>query len=127
MTQNIISRILLVDDEPEIREIYSEALTQAGFAVVTAANGEQGVELAKKERPDLILMDIKMPILSGMDAAMKLKEDPDTRDIKIVFLTAFGDPAKDMAVAKAYGAADFIKKGIGLDELATKVRTHLLG
>ena len=116
--------ILIVDDEKEILEPYSSALSSAGFRVLTASNGAEGVAVAKAKKPDLILMDLKMPILDGMDATMELKNDPATRDIRVVFLTAFGNPITDLGVAHSYQAIDFIKKGISLEELAQQVKKY---
>ena len=121
--------ILIVDDEPEILKLYEHSLEAAGFEVVTAENGLLGIEAAKREKkPDLILMDIKMPLMDGPEAFVKLKEDQATKNIKIVFLTAFSDigmPEIDVSYAKELGAADFIKKGIDLDEFVVRVKKSL--
>lgn len=117
--------ILIVDDEQDIRDMYSQAFVLEGFNVATAENGAEAIRVAEKTHPDLILMDIKMPVMDGMDATMRLKGNPKTKDIDVIFLTAFGDPEKDMQVAHAYGAADFIKKGEGLDELIKRVSKQL--
>jgi len=121
--------ILLVDDEEDILSVYKMKLEKVGFRVITAADGAQAVRLAAEQHPDLILMDMKMPVMDGITAQSKLKEDPATKDIKVVFLTAFSDPTNpemDVRTAKEVGALDFIRKGIGLDELVTKVRGYLV-
>lgn len=120
--------VLIVDDELDILDIYREKLVRNGFEVVTATDGAEGVELAKQKHPDLILMDVKMPVMDGITALMKLKEDPTTKDIKVVFLTAFSDPnvpEVDIKAAKEMGAIDFIKKGTALDEVVEKVKQYL--
>ncbi len=120
--------ILLVDDEPDILTLYQTALVQAGFQVITAANGAEAIETAKQKHPSLILIDVKMPVMDGVEAAIKIRENPETANSKIVFLTAFSDPAKpevDVKAAKEIGALDFIKKGIPLTELVDKVRQYL--
>lgn len=119
--------ILIVDDEDQILTIYRTKLEQEGFRVVTAKNGLQAIEAAKNEKPDLVIMDVKMPVMDGVEAALKLKEDPATKGVKIVFLSAFGDIDKevDRKVAKEIGALDFIKKGISLNELVSEVRKHI--
>lgn len=121
--------ILIVDDEPEILKLYSLKLQKSGFEVTTAENGQRGIESALGQRkPDLILMDVKMPVMDGIEAFTKLRENPETKDIKIVFLTAFNDlriPEIDVKVAREIGAAGFIKKGIDLDEFVTKIRQVL--
>lgn len=120
--------ILIVDDEPDVLAIYKTKLERNGFKVISAANGEEAVITATKEKPDLILMDMKMPVMDGVTAQQKIKNNPETKDLKVVFLTAFSDPMKietDMALAKDAGAIDFIKKGINLDEFVEKVRGYL--
>lgn len=120
-------RILLVDDEPEILALYGDVLTEEGFEVLTGHDGVEGVKLAQQQ-PDLILMDLKMPVMDGMDAFMKIHEDPATSKIKVVFLSAFGDPkvvGTDVKTAEEIGAAGFIRKGLKLSELVQKVREYL--
>ena len=120
--------ILLVDDEPDILSLYKAALTKEGLTVITATNGAEAVEAAKKNHPALVLMDMKMPVMDGVEAAIKLREDPETATLRLVFLTAFNDPNRpeaDVKLAKEIGALDFIKKGLGLKDLAAKVKGYL--
>jgi len=120
--------ILLVDDDPEMLAMYKTKLVRSGFQVIVAPDGAEGVRTAAEQKPDLILMDMKMPIMDGVTAMQKIKENPDTKDLKIVFLTAFADPMKvesDMQLAKNAGALDFLKKGINLDELVERVRGYI--
>jgi len=120
--------ILLVDDEPDILKLYQTALLQAGFRVVTATNGAEAIETIKQKHPALILMDVKMPVMDGVEAAMKIRENPETASSKLVFLTAFSDPARpevDLRAAREIGALDFLKKGIALTELIEKVKGYL--
>lgn len=120
--------ILLVDDEEDIRELYSTKLRSEGLNVVTAVNGKECLEIAKRDHPDLILLDLKMPEMDGAEALTHLKEDPETRDIKVVFLTAMSDPrgpAIDSKYAIEVGATDYIKKGGGLREFAEQIRGYL--
>ncbi|OYV74960.1 MAG: hypothetical protein B7Z70_11330, partial [Acidithiobacillus ferrivorans] len=84
--------ILVVDDENDLREIISTKLTASGFDAVVAYNATEAVDAAKKIHPDLILMDIHMPGPSGTDAALQIKQDPATKDIKIAFLSNLKDP-----------------------------------
>jgi len=123
-------KILVVDDEPSLRELYEAELVHAGLSVVTATNGQEGVAAAKREQPDLILMDVSMPIMDGASAALALKNDPDTKDIKLVFLTSLSDPNPaeigiDVNVAKQVGALDFIKKGLPTKEFILKVNQYI--
>ncbi len=120
--------ILLVDDEPDVLSLYQAALVQAGFQVITAANGAEAIETAKQKHPALILMDVKMPVMDGVEAAIKIRENPETANSKLVFLTAFSDPARpeaDVKAAKEIGALDFLKKGISLNELVDKIKRYL--
>lgn len=121
-------KILLVDDEQELIDIYASKLKEAGYVVVSALDGTQCLEKAKAEKPDLILLDLKMPGMNGVDVFEKLKDDPELKNIKVAFLTAFSDPANpqiDKRFAKEIGATDFIHKGLDLNELVNKVRHYL--
>ena len=118
--------ILLVDDEADFLAIFYTKLRQAGFRVETAENGEKAIEEAKRLKPDLILMDMKMPKMNGAQAVMKLKEDPGTKDIKVVFLTNFGDPRTEMEkvdrkFSQDIGAMDYLRKTSDLDEIVQKI------
>ena len=119
--------ILLVDDEEDILNIYSTALSQAGFEVVTSSNGAEAIEITKQKHPSLILMDVKMPEMNGVEAVLKLRQDSSTADTKIVFITAFDDPrlGMDFKVAEVIGTIDVIKKGLSLNELVSKVKIYL--
>ena len=121
---------MIVDDEENFREIFSTKLQEIGCKVETAENGELGFETAKKTRPDLILMDMEMPVLNGAGATMKLREDEETKNIKIVFLTNFGDPRTEMREAdihfsKEIGANDYLRKTDDLDRITEKVKALL--
>ncbi len=120
-------KILFVDDEQELLDIYSSKLKEAGYAVVCASDGMEGLKKAKAEKPDLILLDLKMPGMNGIEVFEKLQEDPELKNIKVAFLTAFSDPAQsqvDKSFAKEIGATDFIRKGLDLNELVNKVRHY---
>ncbi|OHB24441.1 MAG: hypothetical protein A3J67_02280 [Parcubacteria group bacterium RIFCSPHIGHO2_02_FULL_48_10b] len=88
-----------------------------------------GFELAKQKNPDLILLDMRMPVMDGAETIMKLKEDPATKDLKVIFLTALSDRPEhistDVKAAKEVGALDYFKKDIDLNELVDRVRGHL--
>jgi CheY-like chemotaxis protein len=122
--------ILLVDDEANFLEIISMKLTAAGSEVVVAHNADEGIDAARKIQPDLILMDISMPGETGTDAAVAIKQDPATKDIKIAFLSNMKDPwprtetPRD-AMAKVLGMEDFIDKSADLDTIAARVKTIL--
>lgn len=123
-----LALLLLVDDEKDMLSVYQTKLQAAGFRVVTASDGAEAIKTAMEKHPALILMDMRMPVMNGIEAEMKLKENPETKDIKVVFLTAFSDPNNpdlDKEKAREIGAIDFLQKGIGLDELVKKVRGYL--
>ena len=122
--------ILVVDDDPNFREIFSTALKAAGYAVETAENGSQGVEKAKSLKPALILMDVKMPVMDGPTAVLKLREDPATKDVKVAFLTSLGDPRMEMQemnikFSEDFGAQGYLKKTDDLPVLVEKVKQFL--
>jgi len=121
-------RILVVDDEKLFVDLYREVLEAEGFEVFSAGNGVECLEIAKKCKPDLILLDMKMPEMDGAQTLLKLREDPEMKDVKVVFLSAFGDPLTDVGdvgFAKGEGATDYIRKGIGRDEFVARVRKYL--
>lgn len=119
--------ILIVDDEQDILNLYQEVLIGAGFMVITALNGVEAVEVVKQKHPSLVLMDVKMPVMNGVEAVLKLRKDPETANTKIIFITAFDNPmlGMDIKIAETIGEVEVIKKGIGLNELVTKVKQHL--
>jgi two-component system cell cycle response regulator DivK len=101
--------ILLVEDNEDNRIVYSTILKYAGHRVVEATDGEAGVSLARSERPDLILMDVSIPLLDGWEATRILKADPETRHIPIVALTAHA-LEEDRAKAREVGCDGYIAK-----------------
>lgn len=118
--------ILIVDDEANFRDIFSTALEKAGYKVETAVDGEDGYQKAKATKPDLILMDMEMPHLNGAGAVMKLKDDEETKSLKVIFLTNYGDPAAEMVGAdvhfsKEIGAHDYIRKTEDISEIIQRV------
>ncbi len=117
-------RILVVDDEQDILEIIRHTLNKEGFEVHVAANGFQAIEQAKKVKPDLILMDVMMPVMDGMEACRQLKEDSDTSGIAIVFLTARSEEFAELAGFEA-GADDYIAKPIRPRVLLSRLKAIL--
>ena len=119
-----MTRILVVDDQPSDRSLLADFLGQQGFRVYMASDGLDGVNKARASRPDLILMDIATPRCDGMSACRQLKEDPATRDIPVIFLTASGHPEERVAGLEA-GAIDYITKPFHFDEVRLRVAIHL--
>ena len=118
------SRILLVDDEPDIVETVSFMLQSRNYQVSVASGGQEGLEKAKNEHPDLLLLDIMMPDIDGYDVCMKLKANEDTKDIPIIMLTAKGESE---AVLKSHslGADDYVVKPFSLPTLLSKLKKFL--
>jgi DNA-binding response OmpR family regulator len=120
-----VIRVLHVDDEAPIRLLSRVNLEmEGGMEVIEAANGRTGVQLAKREQPDLILLGVMMPVLDGWQAAEELRKDQETREIPIVFLTA-RSALKDRARGFDLGAVDYITKPFNPVELASRVRELL--
>jgi twitching motility two-component system response regulator PilH len=122
--------VLLVDDEPNFLEILSIKLNTAGFRVEVAANGDLGVKKAKELHPDLILMDVQMPIKNGIDAVTELKSNPETKNLRVAFLTSLGDSrpeafAIDEKFANDMGALGYLRKTDDLDNILSKVKEYL--
>ena len=117
-------KLLLVDDEPDILEFLGYNLKKEGYEVLTAQNGARGIELAKKERPDLILLDVMMPGMDGIEVCENLRNSSDTKNILIAFLTARGEDYSQIAGFDA-GADDYITKPIKPKVLVSRVNAIL--
>lgn len=120
-------KILIVDDDPDFAEIVSTKLKKEGFEVAVAKSGDLGVSIAKESHPDLILMDVKMPVMNGIQAFYKLKDDPVTKGIKLAFLTNYGEPDKeatwlDDKFAREVGAQDYIRKTDDLVDIVKSIK-----
>ena len=113
-------KILIVDDVVSNVLLLKILLTNEKFKVCTASNGNMCIEQAKKEKPDLILLDVMMPDLNGFDAAVILKKDPETLDIPIIFLTALNNPS-DLVKGFQVGGNDFLTKPFNKEELVMRV------
>ncbi len=117
-------KILLVDDEPDILEIVGYNLSAQGYNVITADNGAKGVSLAKKENPDLIILDVMMPEMDGIEACEQIRKTPSLEHVLITFLTARGEDYSQVAGFEA-GADDYITKPIKPKVLVSKVKALL--
>ncbi|MEP7199218.1 MAG: response regulator [Chloroflexota bacterium] len=114
-------KILLVDDDAGARRLVEFTLQQEGFEVVTASNGLEGLERAQTTQPDVIVMDIMMPVMGGYEACLRLKEIPTTAHIPILVLTAKGQAA-DREYSLMAGADGYIAKPAEPQEIAERVR-----
>ncbi|WP_374401499.1 response regulator transcription factor [Flavobacterium sp.] len=117
-------KILLVDDEQDILEIVGYNLSQEGYQIVTASNGKEAVAKAKKEHPQLIIMDVMMPEMDGMEACENIRKIPELQDTIITFLTARSEDYSQVAGFDA-GADDYIAKPIKPKVLVSKVQALL--
>jgi two-component system, cell cycle response regulator DivK len=117
-------RILVVEDQEDNRTILRDLLTHAGFTVLEAVTGEEGVRAAEAHRPDLILMDIQLPVVDGYEATRRIKARPELRAIPIVAVTSYalsGDEAK----ARAAGCDSYVTKPFSPRQLLAVVRGYL--
>jgi two-component system alkaline phosphatase synthesis response regulator PhoP len=108
--------ILVVDDDPEIVTLLNTRLTKRGYKVATAADGNRAIELAKREKPDLVLLDVMMPGKSGWEVARALKQDPVTQHVKIVMVSAIGEKTNEIT-APIYGADAHVDKPFEFEKL----------
>jgi diguanylate cyclase (GGDEF)-like protein len=116
--------ILIVDDNPVIIKLLGAMLTRAGYQVAHASSGDQAMEILESLQPDLILLDIDMPGVSGLDTCRMIKENPRSADIPVIFVTA-SDDKNDIVAGFSAGAQDYIIKPSTKEELLARVRTHL--
>jgi CheY-like chemotaxis protein len=119
-----MAKILIAEDERDIRDLVAFTLRFAGYEVFTAANGEEAVELAPNINPDLILMDVRMPRMTGYEACRIMKLNPDLKDIPIVFLSAKGQETEIQQGLEA-GAEEYLLKPFAPDQLTSHVKTIL--
>src|SRR3712207_446917 len=116
--------ILLVEDDAMIRDMISRYLAMHSYRVISACDGANGVLLARKERPNLILMDMGLPILNGWQATHRLKTSPETKNIPIIALTAFA-MAEDRAKCSAVGCDAFESKPVNFERLLATMKQLL--
>ena len=115
-----INKILVVDDSPTERHVLVELLTRKGYQVLTAESGEEGIEKAKNEQPDLVLMDVVMPGLNGYQATRTLTRDDATKHIPVIVCTSKGQET-DKIWGLRQGAQDYMVKPINPEELLAKI------
>ena len=119
-----MAKILIAEDERDIRDLVAFTLRFAGHEVFAASNGEEAVEMAPKVNPDLILMDVRMPRMTGYEACRAMKQNPDLKDIPVVFLSAKGQENERQQGMDA-GAEEYLLKPFAPDQLTLAIRTIL--
>ncbi len=119
-----MARILIAEDEPDIRELVAFTLRFAGHEVVTTSNGEEALHKASEMAPDIILMDVRMPRMTGYDACRAMKADPSLKDIPVVFLSAKGQDSEIQTGLDA-GAEEYLLKPFAPDQLTERVKAIL--
>lgn len=119
-----MAKILIAEDEPDIRELVAFTLRFAGHEVVSGSNGEEAVLIASREMPDLILMDVRMPRMTGYDACRVMKASPLLKDIPVVFLSAKGQDSEIQTGLDA-GAEEYLLKPFAPDQLTERVEAIL--
>jgi len=117
-------KILLVEDNEMNRDMLSRRLLRKGYEVIMAMDGQQGVDAARSESPDLILMDMSLPVLDGWNATRQLKASPETKEIPIIALTAHA-MATDRELAFEAGCDDFDTKPVEWNRLLEKMQVYL--
>jgi len=115
-----MKRILIAEDERDIRDLIAFTLRFAGYEVLTANNGEEAVQMTQKELPDLVLTDVRMPKMTGYEACKQIEADPRTQHIPVVFLSAKGQEA-EVQSGMAAGADEYLLKPFAPDQLTRKV------
>src|ERR1039457_1681908 len=113
--------ILIVDDEPQIRRVMRTTLSSNGYAVIEARSGEETLEILRKERPELVLLDVNMPGMGGLDVCRQIR---DQSDVAIIMLTV-RNTAHDKVLALDAGADDYVVKPFSIEELLARIRAAL--
>jgi len=123
------TKILLVDDDKDFVEATTMVLESKPYEVVVAYNGDDGLAKARKEKPDLIILDIIMPVKDGFRAAEQLKKDPDLKNIPVIMLTSFSEKGGDTSLSVSQGfaldAEDYVDKPVAPEELLKRVERLL--
>ncbi|MBT3721461.1 response regulator [archaeon] len=118
-------KVLVVDDEPHMVKLIEAIFDAEGIEVICSYNGEDALNIINKKKPDLILLDIMMPIMSGFDVCEELRSNPKTKDLKIIFLTALKLSAIDKSYLRKLKSLAYITKPFENDELVVKVKKYL--
>lgn len=117
-------KIALIEDEPDILEVMEYNLQREGYAVLSRTDGEEGLDLVRKEAPDLVLLDLMLPGLDGLEVCRRLKADPLTRSTPVIMVTAKGEES-DIVLGLGMGADDYVTKPFSPKELVARVKAVL--
>jgi CheY-like chemotaxis protein len=120
----IAKKILVVDDEPDVVSVIEARLKGDGYQVIIACDGKESLEKAKAQKPDLILLDIKMPDMDGHKILKGLKEDDETKSIPVIMLTASSEPVDVIKSLSYEGAVDYIVKPFNTQDFLRKIRKY---
>jgi len=115
-------KILIVDDDKDVLSVLEKRLTVEKYSVITANNGQDAIILAKAQRPDLIMLDIIMPGIDGAEVAGKLREDPETKNIPVIFLTCMLTPEEEKQKRHHVAGNIFIAKPYDIKELLSEIK-----
>ncbi|MBA4379907.1 MAG: two-component system response regulator [Anaerolinea sp.] len=119
-----MAKILIAEDERDIRDLIIFTLRFSGYEVVAASNGEEAIQLARQEMPDLILLDVRMPRKTGYEACAAIKADEKTKNIPVIFLSAKGQDSEIQAGLQA-GAVEYLLKPFVPDQLTARIQAVL--
>lgn len=120
-----MSKIMLVEDDNSLREIYSIRLTAEGYTIVSASDGEEALAVAVRERPDLIISDVMMPKISGFDMLDILRSTPETKDIKVIMMTALSSEDQRMRGENLGADRYLVKSQVGIEDVVNVVHDIL--
>ena len=122
-------RILLVDDDPDFVEATKMILEANSYDVIVAVNGDEGIKTARQENPDLILLDVIMPVEDGFTAAEQLKKDPQLKQIPVIMLTSFSSKGQETSIPRGRGLSleteDYLEKPVKPEELLKTINQYL--
>jgi CheY-like chemotaxis protein len=123
------AKILLIDDDPDFVEATKLVLESKPYEVITASDGSEGIAKARKDKPDLIVLDIIMPVKDGFVAAEELKKDPELKKIPVIMLTSFSEKVSETSLSRSQGlmldTEDYVDKPVSPQELLSKVEKLL--
>jgi two-component system, cell cycle response regulator DivK len=117
-------RILVVEDQPDNRQIIRDMLAPTDYEIIEVEDGEQALAVVAKERPDLILMDIQLPVMDGYEATRRIKADPALRSIPIIAVTSYALSGEEMK-ARAAGCDEYVAKPFSPRQLLAKIKQYL--